>query len=250
MSRPADPPVVYISVQRVGANNTNLLAMCGRLDQNDINRLVQNFGWAEEAFNRSQAEDKFNVCPGTYRPVLHLDDSALFVDDVHWGYRSAWAKTSGQIPMAINTRLEKITNRYWKPLLKKGRALVPAAGWYEWTGEKGSKQPWHVHRKDGAPLYLAALANFGPPSEIKTANGFTIVTADAQGGMVDVHDRRPVVLTAADAALWLDPALLAEQAELLLRSMALGAGAFDWHMVDRAVGNVTRQGAQLAQPVG
>jgi putative SOS response-associated peptidase YedK len=164
--------------------------MCGRLDQNDITRLIQNFAWAEETFNRSQAEGKFNVSPGTYRPVMHIEDDHLFIDDLHWGYRSAWAEASRKIPMAINTRLEKITNRYWKPLLKKGRAIVPAAGWYEWTGEKGQKQPWHIHRGDGAPLYLAALANFGPDTEAKTSNGFTIVTADAQGGLVDVHDRR------------------------------------------------------------
>lgn len=195
--------------------------MCGRLDQNDINRLIQNFGCAEEAFNRSQADGKYNVWPRTYRPVLHLDGGVLFVDDLHWGYRSAWAEASGQIPMAINTRLEKITNRYWKPLLKKGRAIVPAAGWYEWTGEKGSQRPWRIHRKDDGGLYLAALANFWPPSESKTANGFTIVTADAAGGMVDVQIPRPVVLTPQDAALGLDPSLVPEQAKLLLRSMAL-----------------------------
>ena len=223
--------------------------MCGRLDQNDINRLIQNFAWAEEVFNRSEAEGKYNVSPGTYRPLLHVEDEHLFIDDLHWGYRSAWAEASGQIPMAINTRLEKITNRYWKPLLKKGRAIAPAAGWYEWTGEKGQKQPWHIHRGDGQPLYLAALANFGPDTEVKTSNGFTIVTADAQGGLVDVHDRRPVVLTAEDAAVWLDPAMEPEQAEHFVRSVALGPESFDWFMVDRAVGNVKSQGSQLVKPL-
>lgn len=178
--------------------------------------------------------------------MIHIEDDHLFIDDLHWGYRSAWAEASGKIPMAINTRLEKIANRYWKPLLKSGRAIVPAAGWYEWTGEKGQKQPWHIHRGDGAPLYLAALANFGPDTEAKTSNGFTIVTADAQGGMVDVHDRRPVVLAAEDAALWLDPAMESEQAEQLIRSVAFGSDSFDWYMVDRAVGNVKSQGPQLA----
>ncbi len=223
--------------------------MCGRLDQNDIDRLIQNFAWAEETFNRSQAGSRFNVSPGTYRPVMHVDDDQLFIDDLHWGYRSAWAEASGKIPMAINTRLEKISNRYWKPLLKAGRAIVPAAGWYEWTGDKGQKQPWHIHRADNQPLYLVALAHFGPETEVKSANGFTVVTADAQGGMVDVHDRRPVVLSAEDAATWLDPSLSPEQAEQLARSLALGPDAFEWHMVDRAVGNVKNQGPQLVAPI-
>lgn len=135
--------------------------MCGRLDQNDINRLILNFDWADEVFNRSQAEDNVNGAPGTYRPILRRDGGALFIDDVYWGYRSAWAETSGKIPMAINTRLHKILNRYWKPLLKGGRAIVPAKGWYEWTGDNGAKQPWHIHRADGAPLYLVALIGHG-----------------------------------------------------------------------------------------
>lgn len=222
--------------------------MCGRLDQNDIARLIQNFAWADEVFNRSQAAGSYNVAPGTMRPVLHVDDGALFLDDLHWGYRSAWAEASGKIPIAINTRLEKITNRYWSGLLKRGRAIVPADGWYEWTGEKGAKQPWHIHRTDREPLFLAALANFGAEAEYKAANGFTIVTADAQGGMVDVHDRRPVVLTAEDAAAWLEPDLPADQAEHLVRSLALGPEAFEWYMVDRAVGNVRSQGRDVAAP--
>jgi putative SOS response-associated peptidase YedK len=223
--------------------------LCGRLDQNDVNRLLQNFAWAEEVFNRSQAEGKYNVAPGTFRPVIHVEAGALFVDDLHWGYRSSWAEASGKIPVAINTRLEKITNCYWKPLLTKGRAVVPAAGWYEWTGAKGEKQPWHIHRADREPMFLAALANFAPDTQNKTSNGFTIVTADAQGGMVDVHDRRPVVLTQQDAAVWLDPAMSPEQAEHFVRSVALGPESFEWSMVDRAVGNVRNQGPHLVVPI-
>lgn len=210
--------------------------MCGRLDQNDISRLILNFDWADEVFNRSQAEDKVNTPPGTFRPLLRLNEGTLFVDDVHWGCRSTWAEASGKIPMAINTRLDKIANRYWKPLLKTGRAIVPAQGWYEWTGEKGAKQPWHIHRVDHAPLYLAAL--FGQGSEDSNmANGFTIVTAAAEGGLLDVHDRRPIVLSAADAAMWMKPDLPPDEAGHMLASLAVPAEAFAWHMVDKAVGN-------------
>lgn len=179
-----------------------------------------------------------------------MQDGALFLDDVYWGYRSAWAEASGKLPMAINTRLEKIGNRYWISLLRKGRAAVPAAGWYEWTGEKGSKQPWHIHRSDGEPLFLAALAHFGAPSEHPAANGLTIVTADAEAGLLDVHDRRPVVLAGRDVPLWLDPDRSAEQAEHLLRSVALGPECFSWHMVDRGLGNVRNDGPGVAAPIG
>jgi putative SOS response-associated peptidase YedK len=132
------------------------------------------------------------------------------------------------VPVAINARLEKLGNRYWSGLLATGRAIVPADGWYEWTGEKGRKQPWHIHLKTRAPLFLAALASPTPARGHAAEGGFVLVTADAEGGMVDVHDRRPVVLTAFDAALWLDPDLPADQAEQLIRAMGLGPDAFDW----------------------
>lgn len=220
--------------------------MCGRLDQNDIPRLLNDFAWAIEYYNRSQAAACYNVAPGTRRPIMHLEDGKLLVDDLHWGYVSAFGAQTKKIPMAINSKLEKLTGRYWAPLLKRGRAIVPANGWYEWTGEPGKKQPWHIHRVNQEPIYMAALANFAPASEYKATNGFTIVTADAEGGMVDVHDRRPIVFTAADTRLWMDPDLAPEQAEQLARSVALGPEAFEWFMVDRAVGNVRNQGPHLA----
>lgn len=67
-----------------------------------------------------------------------------------------------------------------------GGAFVLADGWYEWTVAKGSRQPWHIHRKDKAPLFLLALANFGPFKENREEAGFVLVTADSMGGMVDV----------------------------------------------------------------
>lgn len=222
--------------------------MCGRLDQSDVNRLILNFAWADEIFNRIQAEDKVNASPGSLRPILHFDEGALFADDVHWGYRSAWAEASGKVPMAINTRLDKILNRYWKPLLKTGRAIVPANGWYEWTGEKGNKQPWHIHRQDRAPLYLAALVGRGS-EDSKTANGFTIVTAAADGGLLDVHDRRPMVLSCEDAAIWMREGLEPDEAADLLTNQAAPAEAFAWHKVDKAIGNVRNQDPALATAV-
>jgi putative SOS response-associated peptidase YedK len=164
-----------------------------------------------------------------------------------WGYQATWAV--GKVPVAVNARLEKVTNRYLGQLLKGGRCIVPADGWYKWTGEKRSKQPWHIHRTDSGPLYMAALACFGKPTEHAPAHGFTILTVDAQGGMVDIHDRRPVVFTAADAETWMDPTVSSEQAAELARSMALGPDSFTWYMVDKAVGSVRNQGSHLADEV-
>ncbi|PLY40856.1 hypothetical protein CSZ94_18795 [Janthinobacterium sp. ROICE36] len=104
--------------------------MYGRFDQHDTARaLASSFGWTDAVFD-SEAEPHRNVSPGTYRPVLHIEDGMHRVDDVFWGYRPAWAAQAvpapgkKKTPIAINARLEKLAGAYWKPLLRAGR--VPA----------------------------------------------------------------------------------------------------------------------------
>ena len=221
--------------------------MCGRFDQSQTARYYASvFGWADAAFD-SESAPAFNVSPGTYRPVMHIQDGERRIDDVFWSYRAKWAE--GKVPITINARLDKLSNRYWSRLLKNGRAVVPAEGWYEWTGEKGKKQPWHIHRKDREPIFMLALANFGPFKEHRAESGFVLITADSSGGMVDIHDRRPVCLNAADAATWLDPDLSMEQAEMLARSMALGPEEFEWFRVSPDLNRAGNEGDYLIVPL-
>jgi len=213
-------------------------AMCGRLNQNTTAReLASAMDWSDAAFD-SEAEPHLNVAPGTYRPVMHVDNGVRRIDDVFWGYRPAWATAAAampgkkKIPITINARLEKLSGAYWKPLLRAGRGIVCVSGWYEWTGEKGAKQPWHIHRKDGAPLFLLALAHFGPYVHKREEAGFVLVTADSMGGMVDIHDRRPVAVSREDAWRWLDPQLTPDAALHLARTCMLDTALFEWHVVD------------------
>jgi putative SOS response-associated peptidase YedK len=178
---------------------------------------------------------------------MHIREGERHVDDVFWSYRAKWAE--GKVPITINARLDKLANRYWASLVKRGRGIVPAEGWYEWTGEKGHKQPWHIHRKDHGILYLLALANFGTFEQNRAEAGFVLVTDDASGGMLDIHDRRPVVLTAEDAALWMDPDLSPQQAIELARHAAVPSEEFEWHKVSKAVNRAGADGPDITQPI-
>ena len=229
------------------AIGSTMVSMCGRFDQSQTARFYANvFGWTDAVFD-SESTPAYNVPPGTYRPVMHVKDGARRIDDVFWSYRAKWAE--GKLPISINARLDKLGNRYWSRLLKNGRAIVPADGWYEWTGEKGKKQPWHIHRKDRAPLFMLALANFGEFVENRAEAGFVLVTDDATEGMLDIHDRRPVVLDAADAALWLDPDISPEQALELARQAALPPEAFEWLKVTLDVNRANADSPKMALPM-
>lgn len=192
----------------------------------------------------------WNVAPGTRPLLLHrFDDDKLHVDRVHWGYRPSWAADKG-IPLAINARIEKAASgAFFRALWKSGRAIVPANGWYEWTGEPRHKQPWYIHLRNDEPMFLAAITSYRPGKEEHEGTGFVIVTAAADGGMVDVHDRRPVVFTAEDATLWMDNSLPAEQAEHLARSMSLPTESFTWHAVSKDVNKAGINRPGLIDPI-
>lgn len=72
-----------------------------------------------------------------------------------------------------------------------------------------------------------------------------IVTAAADKGLVDIHDRRPLVFTPKAALEWLNPETTGAQASELAHDAAMSAEIFTWHPVTRAVGNVKNQGSEL-----
>tara|TARA_R110000868_G_scaffold406510_1_gene686982 strand:+ start:2657 stop:3214 length:558 start_codon:yes stop_codon:yes gene_type:complete len=168
-----------------------------------------------------------------------------------WGYAPPWARGSGNRPPAINARLETaVTSRYWSNVWKSGRCLVPADGWYEWVKDPTNtkrKQPYYIKLKTDEPMFFASVGRFtgGADEKLDDGDGFAIVTSASDQGMVDIHDRMPVVLTADTAREWLDTGLEPERAEDLARHHAEPVDAFEWYEVGKEVGNVKNKGPGL-----
>ena len=193
-----------------------------------------------------QPIDRYNVAPGTKVLLLNERDDLLHLDPVHWGYAPGWWDK----PALINARVETAaTSRMFKPLWQHGRAIVFADGWFEWKKEGNRKQPYFIHRADGEPIFMAAIGST-PFERGDEAEGFLIVTAAADKGLVDIHDRRPLVLTPEAAREWLRQETRGVDAEELAKTGAVAAEEFTWHPVTRAVGNVQNQGAELIEPEG
>jgi putative SOS response-associated peptidase YedK len=122
-------------------------------------------------------------------------------------------------PMCTNARSETVaTTAAFRESFKRRRCLVPADGFYEWTGEKGAKTKHLITPADGAWFCMAGLWD-----RAETADGpvesFTILTTAAGEDMAGIHDRQPVILERADWGRWLD--LSAEVGDLFA---AKGAG--------------------------
>lgn len=191
--------------------------------------------------------NRYNVAPGSRVLILHPTDDGLRIDPCHWGWAPFWARSKQPAP--INARVETVTTgKFFKALWPKRRALVMADGWYEWTPDlldPKRKQPWFIRLKSQAPMFMAALADVRVGAEPQEGDGFVIITAPSDQGMVDIHDRRPLVLGPEQARQWLDPELSARQAEQLAQEHCLPVSDFEWFTVSKAVGNVRNDGAEL-----
>ena len=172
-----------------------------------------------------------------------------------WGYRTPEETAARRKPW-INARLEKaLTGRYFRHMFRHGRVIIPSGGWYEWTLENGRKQPWYITRRTDEPVFMAGLSNYklpepGAPQQTVEV-GFVIVTEDSAGGMVDIHDRRPVVLAPEDAWRWMDLATPVEEAAHIAHTRSLSTEEFMWWRVDRAVNRADPQnnGKHLLAPI-
>lgn len=194
---------------------------------------------------------RYNVAPRTRVLLIHQDEEGLRIEPVPWGYAPSWA--SGARPPAINARVETmVTSRFWREAWKDGRALVPADGWYEWKPDPTNpkrKQPYYFRLRSGEPLFFPAIGHFPRHGRvIQEGDGFATITMESDGSMVEIHDRRPLVLTPDAARSWLDPELPPVEAEEIVLHESLPATAFEWYPVGHEVGNVKSEGAQLIIP--
>ncbi|AZD07586.1 Gifsy-2 prophage protein [Pseudomonas chlororaphis] len=225
--------------------------MCGRIAQyryiDDYCDVLGLDGkWLSSIENKPL--DRYNVPPTTMVALLHQAEDGLHADLVRWGWRPHWAKDRAP---PINARVEKVAHGPFFRAIWPRRAITPIDGWFEWVDEGGPrKQPYFIRRKDGEPCLCASIGQLPDPDDGHGEHdGFVIITADAQGGMVDIHDRRPVVLSTDLAREWLDLTTSLERAEQMVLQQCEPSEAFEWFKVDRAVGNSRNQGAHLIAPI-
>lgn len=196
---------------------------------------------------------RYNVAPGTRVLVLNQREDKLYLDPVMWGYQPAWAREAGRPPL-INARVETAAGgRMFKPLWDTGRVLVMADGWFEWKKDPDNakiKQPYFIYHKNQQPIFFAAISRIHPEAIAPPKDdGFVILTAASDKGLVDIHDRRPLVMARQAALQWLSPETTAQHAERLAHDFAIPADEFTFHPISKAVGNSHNDNAGIIKPI-
>lgn len=225
--------------------------MCGRYGQSEaMSVYLKALAPMREIIGAVSEEPiaRFNIAPTAHVQVLRESDHGIEVDQLRWGWRPFWARHKPG-PLTINARGETAMSKSTFKPIRSNRILVPANFWYEWVvsddpSEKG-KQPYLIRLKSQEPLFFAGLAQ----AEGNDEDGFVIVTSASDAGMVDIHDRRPVVFAPGEACQWLDSALDDLHADELVHHHGRRVDEFEWYPVSKAVGNVRNQGVDLIRSV-
>lgn len=160
---------------------------------------------------------RYNIAPATEVLIVRGGKGSL----AHWGLRRKFA----------NLRAETLAQKFPGPY-RKGRALVPASGFYEWQSTAGRKQPYYFFSSQEPLLGLAAVWE---------NDSFSLITTEPNATLRNIHDRMPVIIARGDYGAWLagEEGLLGPAPDDALKV----------HPVGMAVNRAANDSAQLIQPV-
>lgn len=194
-----------------------------------------------------QREPQYNVAPTQKAPVLAYTHEGYTIKGTRWGLIPSWAKDEKIGSKLINARAETVAEKpSFRAAFKKRRCLVPASGYFEWTGEAGHKQPYFIHDPHGDLLMFAGLwERWKPADDAEWLHTFTIITAEPGKVSGDVHDRQPVILPPTSWQEWLtdEPDVAAD----VLQNAP--EAELTYHPVTKAVGSPKNQGSEMVQSV-
>lgn len=191
----------------------------------------------------------YNVAPTQHVPAILHSSGENHLKHLHWGLIPFWAKDPSVGSRMINARIETLTEKpSFKNAFRKRRCLILSNGYYEWSGEKGSKQPYFITSPE-QPFCFAGLWETWKNKEDETLiHSCTIITAEASQAIAHIHNRMPVILHAGAYRNWLDPGF--EEFNDLLDILDKGmARDFSFYPVSRAVNSIRNNGPELSKAI-
>lgn len=174
--------------------------MCGRfsLSKRELVEITSFLDAVVDERDAALYKPRYNVAPTDSCFIVRPDAGVKKLERAAWGF--VGPGTPGGEKLVINARAETVAERpRFRGALAQRRCVVPADGFFEWTGAKGYRRPIWFHPPDGQLILFAGL--WEPRAD--GAPAFTIVTTTANQRVAAVHDRMPVVLTRAGADAWL-----------------------------------------------
>ena len=223
--------------------------MCGRYTQTAaFDELASRFGIDVDEGDHDDLTPRYNTAPSLRVPIVIAAHGGRRLRMARWGFRPAGA--GGGTPAPINARAETVaTSPMFQGSLARGRCLVPADGFYEWTAVPGQKrkQPYYVRLKGGGLFAFAGLWAPAPPESGARATCAIITTAPNEL-LASIHDRMPAILERDAEDRWLDRRLTGG-ADVLSCLGSYPAERLEAYTVSTLVSSALNEGPELIEPV-
>lgn len=156
-------------------------------------------------------EPRYNIAPGTRSPVLK-DGKRLAL--IPWGLQS---QSTVDRKILINVRAETLLKkRMLREAALHGRCLIPASGFYEWSGQGSQSRQPHYFSSDQDRLMLFAGVQQPDPAAAEKPVGFAILTTAANDLMAPIHHRMPLILNREQGEAWISDSITEQDMQKLL----------------------------------
>ncbi len=179
--------------------------MCGRFS---LRRLPEAWQDTLGLGSVSGLKPRYNIAPG--QPVLAVahdeEENRNLLRYFDWGLLPSWQADDRHRP--INARAETAHLKpYFRAAMRHRRCLVPADGFYEWSGRGPGRRPYYFQMSDAEPFAFAGLWEHweGPQGEHRDT--LAILTTTPNDLVSPLHHRMPVILDQHNFQRWIDPAL-------------------------------------------
>ena len=108
------------------------------------------------------------------------------------------------MPATFNARIEGVDEKaMFKRAYVSRRCIIPATGFFEWSGAKSDRIPHFISAVDGSLLGFAGLWEAWRNEEGEEILTATIIVREANQFMRRIHDRMPCMLHPRDFEAWL-----------------------------------------------
>ncbi|GAC1336379.1 MAG: SOS response-associated peptidase [Myxococcales bacterium] len=192
--------------------------MCGRLTLTapDLSAVAEEVEARLDPADARRYRPRYNAAPSDLHFVVREEAGQRRIQPAVWGLRGS----NGQL--LINARGETAATRpRFRDAVARRRCVVPADGFYEWTGGPGDRRPlwFHLRERGNAGLFFLAGLLDDEGGLAGASPRFAVLTTAANGLVSPAHDRMPVILDRGSARRWLETAdlsLLSPAPEALL----------------------------------
>lgn len=156
--------------------------------------------------NKPVFPPRYNISPTDPVPVIRVGrDGVRELQLMRWGLIPGWVKDPGEFSTLINARSETALEKpSFRNAMRRRRCLIPADGFYEWSGPKDHRKAFHIRSLTGEPMGLAALWEHWQGADGSEMETVTILTTEPNETMAEIHNRMPAILSRDDFSTWLD----------------------------------------------